>query len=1010
MAGVKRVEFLPRHTLTHQTSVPFLGSPVLWEGTPVNVAGVKGEGIRIGIIDTGLDYQHPDFGGTGLLADYQANDRTIITDQIGGNPIFPTAKVIGGIDLVGDAYTGSNTPAPDPDPMDCNGHGTHVAGSAAGFGVTMANAAYGGPWDTTADFAGMKIGPGVAPRASLYGIRVFGCGGSTNVTVEAIDHATDPNNDDDLSDRLDVINMSLGSNFGLPWDASAEASDNATLSGMIVVTSAGNAADTYFISGSPGSGRKVIATANSVDPGVAGPLFVNAPAGIAGYKIVGSASFGTAPPPSGLTADVVAVDDASTATEPPGGTGTLTDGCQTPFTNAAAVAGKIAFIDRGSCPFKRKAYNAQLNGAVGVIIGNVATSNAPNTPPGMADDATIPAVTIPAVSVALADANAFRTAIAGGTVNATLNQGTDTISASTSRGPGGIAGAHYQKPDLAAPGTSITSAQTGVTCTAAAQGCQTPNATGYIALGAPLVLSGTSMASPHAAGLAALVRQQNPTASTDQIKAILTSSSSHDLSVAPAGAVATYSANRVGVGRIDVPDAGTNIITAVDDLDPSNAAVTFNVDVKGTTTVSRNVRLQNRTAFIQNVTLALDTNTDSPGVAFALTGSTTVAIPAGGSVLVPVQMSADAAQMDRYLDPSMASTQSQGAPASLANLGPLPRHFLSEESANLIVSKTGNEVARVAINMAHRPHSDMAAPDTNPPGSPTAGVVALPLTGQDVCTGTPGATCTGNFGTTDHVSLVSPFELQVTNAQDNNLEGYQNVKYVGVNYDATNSAYLFGIATYGPWGTPTHSSFSICVDNNEDGNFDRVIFNTNLGNLARLFGQNVSGQDVFMNAVLTPPSSVSFAGPTGFVNMQSAAQIDSAVLDNNVLVLGATASQLGLTAGDTNFRYAVAVCPGFASNCVTLATPNQCTGSVASVPGVYTYNSATPGITTSGGAGGLPILLQDLNGSTLNVTYNEANMQANGSTGLLLLHHHNSPSNSAQVVIMDSIFADGFDD
>lgn len=1008
MAGVKHVRFLPRHYPTNGSSVPFVGAPQFWEGTPLGMVGLKGEGIRIGIIDTGVDYQHPDFGGSGLLADYQANDTTIITDPAA----FPTAKVIGGWDFAGNAYTGSNTPAPDPDPMDCNGHGSHVAGSAAGLGVKPDNTAYNGPWDTTVNYGNLKIGPGVAPRASLYALRVFGCGGSTNVTVAAIERATDPNNDGDLSDRLDVINMSLGSNFGLPEDDSAVASDNATLTGMIVVTSAGNAGDTFFISGSPGSAKSAISTANVLDSGLPGPLLVNAPAAIAGYRTTGSASFGTAPPLSGLTADVVRVDDGSTAVVPPTtGTGTVNDGCQTPFVNAAAVAGKIAFVDRGACGFKLKAYNAIQNGAIGVIIGNLPSSGTPGTAPGMADDPAVPPVNGPVVSLNLADADGLRAQFATSTtVNVTLNVGADTPSASTSRGPGGIAGEIYLKPEIAAPGSSITSAQTGITCNGTTTtGCQVANASGFIPAGAPLVLGGTSMASPHVAGFTALLRQQNPGASVEQIKAIAMNSAAHDITVGPNGALDSFPASRVGAGRIDVPHS-VSPVSAGNAEETEQVAVTFNDYVIGTASQTKQVRLQNRTAVAQNVTLELDTLLDSPGVAFSLTGPTTVSIPPSGSITVPVQLTATASDMDRSRDPTLAATQAQGAPASVAALGALPRHYLGEESANLIIKKAGNEVARVPVYMAHRPHSDMAGPAVLAPSGPT---VDVPLSGTGVCTGTlAGSSCTGNFGTTDQVSLVSPFELQYTGAEDGKLPGYANIHHLGVNHDSSNDAYLFGIATHGPWGSPTNVAFNICVDNDEDGNYDRVIASTNLGGLARLMvNATIYGQDVFVNTVFTPPSGLSFSGPTTYVNQLSAAQADTALLANNVAVVSATGTQLGLTGGNTNFRYAVAVCPGFNPLCVRLTTPNQCDApgsTYTTVPGPFTYNSAAKGITSSGGAAGA-IMFQDLPGAELSLGYNQANMTANGSSGLLLLHHHNAPANTAQVIATDGIFADGFD-
>ncbi len=101
--------------MLNSTSVPFIGAPPAWGNTLGIGTNLTGAGVSIGIIDSGIDYQHTNFGGTGLLADYQANDRTVAPDAF-----FPTAKVVGGIDLVGDTYnaggnggtTGSTTPAP----------------------------------------------------------------------------------------------------------------------------------------------------------------------------------------------------------------------------------------------------------------------------------------------------------------------------------------------------------------------------------------------------------------------------------------------------------------------------------------------------------------------------------------------------------------------------------------------------------------------------------------------------------------------------------------------------------------------------------------------------------------------------------------------------------------------------------------------------------------------------------------------------------------------------------
>ena len=211
LPGVRAVHLLVTEYPTNSTSVPFVGAPELWNGAAGAPGGpVMGAGIKVGIIDTGIDYQHSNFGGRGLLSDYQANNRTQNLDGF-----FPTQKVAGGFDFAGDNYNGSaSTAAPDPDPMDCNGHGSHVAGIAAGLGTNADGTTFTGPYGTNTPFNSLRIGPGVAPRASLYALRVFGCNGGTNLTVQAIEWAVDPNGDEDLSDHLDVINMSLGSNFG----------------------------------------------------------------------------------------------------------------------------------------------------------------------------------------------------------------------------------------------------------------------------------------------------------------------------------------------------------------------------------------------------------------------------------------------------------------------------------------------------------------------------------------------------------------------------------------------------------------------------------------------------------------------------------------------------------------------------------------------------------------------------------------------------------------------------
>ncbi len=1012
LPGVRRVDFMQPEYPTNSSSVPFVSAPPVWGNTLGLASAATGTGVKIGIIDSGIDYQHPAFGGTGLLADYQANNPAIITDGF-----YPTPKVAGGFDFVGDAYTGANTRVPDPDPMDCGGHGSHVAGIAAAFGVNADGSPFTGPFNASTDFAPMRIGPGVAPQAQLYSLRVFGCGGGTNVVGLAIEWATDPDDNGDFSDRLDVINMSLGSNYGSPSDTSTVASDNASAIGVIVVASAGNAGDTFFISGSPGVSGRTISVANVADSGIAGALInVNAPGAIAGgYPAAASAytnpSLPNPPPPAGQTGNVVLVDDGSTV-----GPGTINDGCQTPFVNAAAVLGNVALIERGGCGFTIKAQNAQANGAIGVVIANNVAGDP--VPIGMGGAAVGPPITIPGMSIAEPTSTLIRAQLLLGAVNVTFaaaNAG-DTISGSSSRGPRGGGEAVQLKPDLAAPGTLITSVQTGIVCTgiAPSTGCLVANPSGFIAGGQPLTISGTSMAAPHVAGYMALLRQLYPSRSVEELKALAMNRSSHRVTVGANASGATIPISRAGSGRIDVASGATGSIAAFNDEDEGLVSVSFDIEPVGaSTSAQKSVRVVNRGSSAQTLNVGIVTQTDTPGVVFSIVGPGSITVPAGGSTTFNVRVDADATQIDRRREPSMSPVQNVAAPASLAGLGNVPRHYIAEESALIILSSGVSlmeggetEVARVPVYAAVRPQATMSAASVITTGGAPSGSTTIVLSGTDVCTGTAGpGSCTGNFGTTDQVSLVGGFELQVTSPRNVSLPAFADIRYVGVGHDpaigGAGGTYLFGLASWGEWGTLGNVAYNICVDNNEDGVYDRVLFNSDLGQMSRLvFGTpNVTGQDTFITGVFSLPpaaASVSTGGAAAFVNYVTAAAADTAVHGNEVFSMGATATQLGLTAVDTTFRYAVATCPGFNPLCVRA---NTClsTGNIDLAAGPFFFNSAARGVTF-----GTPAGWQfDLSGTTLPVTWNTANMTTNGSVGGLLLHTHNSSGLRAQAVAME---------
>ena len=492
LPGVKSVGRVELHTPDNIDSVPWIGAPAVWSGL-----GLQGENVSIGVIDTGIDYLHANFGGAGNPADYAANNKNIVEPGT-----FPTAKVVGGFDFAGPTYNADvagSVPAPDGDPLDGNGHGSHVAGSSAGFGV-----------------AG-TIGSGVAPQAKLYALKVFSdAAGSTNLTSDAIEWAMDPNADGDMSDHLDVINMSLGSPFGSKSDPSAITAQNAADAGIIVVASAGNEGNLPYVTGAPAVADGAISVAANQPGGrILSRLNITAPAAIAGFKLNEE---GAGP---ARVASVSPLSDTVVRASP-------LNGCSA-LTNGAAINDNIALIQRGTCTFQVKVLNAQTAGARAVIMFNNVTGD----PIVMALAAP---VAIPTVMVSLADGTAIfgqATTTAASPVTATLDVGLDPtkddrIAAFSSRGPGHD-GSGF-KPDLSAPGLAIVSTGAG-SGTAAA------------------TLQGTSMSSPHAAGAAALLHQEHPHVPPYVIKSLLQNSSVNG------NASGDTSLARHGVGAIRVDSA-----------------------------------------------------------------------------------------------------------------------------------------------------------------------------------------------------------------------------------------------------------------------------------------------------------------------------------------------------------------------------------------------------------------------------------------------------------------------
>jgi subtilisin family serine protease len=476
--------------------VQYIGGNQAWADL-----GRTGTGVKVAVLDTGIDYFHANLGGSGNPADFENDNHTIIEPGS-----FPTAKVAGGTDLVGDDYDASSpdpaksTPKPDPDPVDCNGHGSHVAGTAAGFGVLSDGSRYTGPYDGTTYTNTFRIGPGVAPEATLYAYRVFGCGGSASeaVIVSALNRA--------LQDDVDVVNMSLGSPFGRNDEASAQASNTLAQAGVVVVASAGNSGPSGYITGSPAAANRALSVA-AID--ASSPTFPGANISLStGNTILAQLSNGPfqgdpgASIPTGSLGVVVLKESD----------GSVSLGCDASDYAGFDVSGKLVVVLRGVCARVHKAIVGQKQGAAAVAMINTSTAYPPFEGDITSDPDTgeqfhvtiaffgirgLLGSTPPSDGDILVAADGGSSSYTPATVP---NPGYQRAASFTSGGPRNVDSAF--KPEVMAPGVSIKSTAVGT----GTEGTR---------------ISGTSMAAPMTAGTAALVTEAHPGWSTSAVKAAI---------------------------------------------------------------------------------------------------------------------------------------------------------------------------------------------------------------------------------------------------------------------------------------------------------------------------------------------------------------------------------------------------------------------------------------------------------------------------------------------------------
>jgi len=446
-------------------------------------AGWSGAGVKVAVLDTGIDIDHPDFGGNGT----------------NGSTPFPTARVTHGWDFVGDAFNADPsspsydpTPVPDANPDDCGGHGTHVAGIIGANGTIN----------------------GVAPGVTFGAYRVFGCSGSTtaDIMVAAMERA--------LADGMHVLNMSIGSAFQWPQYPTAQAADRLVDRGVVVVASIGNSgANGLFAAGAPGLGQKVIGTASFDNTAVTLSQFTVSP----DNKAIGYST---------MTGSVAAPTAGSLPMARTGTTSSTADACNPLPANS--LKNKAALIRRGTCGFSVKAANAQAAGAKAVVIYNNSAGRFSGTIAGSG-------VTIPTVQISDTEGALINGRLAAGAVTMTWQSGVGSFPNPTgnlisSFSSYGLSPDLALKPDVGAPGGLIYS-------------------TYPLEQGGFATLSGTSMASPHVAGIAALVRQAQPATPAQSMRTLLQNNADPKPWFGNPGLGYLDNVHRQGAGMADAPGA-----------------------------------------------------------------------------------------------------------------------------------------------------------------------------------------------------------------------------------------------------------------------------------------------------------------------------------------------------------------------------------------------------------------------------------------------------------------------
>jgi len=553
--------------------------------------------MKIGIIDTGIDFTHPFLTDNSLVppAGYpkcDALDSTVhqantsckyVSDKVIVAKMFCTQPVC----VAFDAQAKQD-------------HGSHVSGIAAG----VAN--------TCAPFVGCTMS-GVAPKAFLGNYNVFP-GNVTNANSIDIAAAVDAA----VADGMDVLNLSLG---GTPTsnDPLVTAVDNAVDAGVIVAIAAGNAGPGPGTIESPGIADKVITVGASTNP-----HFVGIPVTVPGLGTFGAA--------------LGQFNNFGMVNNSPYSPTTPTNGC-TAITNN--ISGQIALIARGACTFSTKIRNAQNAGATGVLVYNSVAGD----PTAMATDGTPNQPTIPAAMVshnnglAMASATTQTVSIDGTNQQEFFTDGpsADILAGFSSVGPALIKNQILRevKPDVVAPGVNVYSS---ILMTSCAQ----PPCFAFF--------QGTSMGTPHVAGSAALIKQLHPNWSPEQVKSALENSAKRPVGSSTSNTPLTNPMSRGG-GRIDLT-AVTKITATINAHGSANIGFGRFSDTNDAGTQKTPVTVQSVVNAPVTYTVAVSPAVDGANAPSITTSATTITVAGQGSAkfTIVLTIASNTAPGDYYGD------------------------------------------------------------------------------------------------------------------------------------------------------------------------------------------------------------------------------------------------------------------------------------------------------------------------------------------------------------------------